>query len=356
VTKRTIFICTIIVVIINIFIVIFRQPPIILPSKIILNLQSLHLHNNMLVNSENQSTFLLGMSDSGLEYTCDITYQYQLLPEQFQRMRSWGINTVRLPLSAPYWLNANNSCPSYHATVDRVIHDAEAAGLYVVLSLAWIAPLSHGIIGSGGYPMADRTEALAFWQSVATLYAHDNETLFELYSEPHDITWSIWRDGGKIVTTDTRSNRVPGTYTAIGMQELVNYVSALAPDRLMLISGNEWGGDLTPVLTNDRLSGANIVYSVHLYSGPNSNNAQQWASRFGNLAKVAPVIASEFGQLNCHHDFLDQAMPYLASHTQGMMAWTWDIGDCGRPGILANYKGQTTAYGTIIHTFFQQLH
>jgi len=307
---------------------------------------------NHIVDAHGHPLYFTGVSDSGLEYTCNPSYQVQLQPNQFALMRSWGINTVRLPLSAPYWLNTNNSCPGYRAAVDRIIGAAETAGLYVIASLAWISPFNGGYSGGAGYPMVDRREGVAFWTSFASTYSRNDRMLFELYSEPHDVSWSIWRNGGTIVTTDQRDRRVPGTYTAIGMQELATLVHQYAPDRVALASGNEWGGDLTQAISSSALTGSNIAYSVHLYPGPNSASPTTWPSRFGNLAKAVPVIATEFGQLDCGHNFIDEAMAYLATATQGMVAWTWDTGDCGRPGILANYSGTPSTYGAVIKAYF----
>ena len=120
-----------------------------------------------------------------------------------------------------------------------------------------------------------------------------------------------------------------------------------------LVSGLEWGGDLSGVLTNYQLQGTNIAYGVHLYPGPNSSEPINWDNRFGNLAKRFPVMASEFGQLDCGQNFLSTAMPYLATHTQGMIAWTWDQGDCGRPALLSDWQGAPTSYGAVIQHFFQ---
>src|SRR5947207_674401 len=66
---------------------------------------------------------------------------------------------------------------------------------------------------TGQQVMPDADHALAFWTSVASVFKSDPAVLFDLYNEPHDVSWSCWRNG---CTS-------PGWQTA-GMQSLVTAV------------------------------------------------------------------------------------------------------------------------------------
>ena len=44
--------------------------------------------------------------------------------------------------------------------------------------------------------MAD-TNSITFWSQVAAIYKNDGRVLFELYNEPHDISWTVWKSGGQ---------------------------------------------------------------------------------------------------------------------------------------------------------------
>jgi aryl-phospho-beta-D-glucosidase BglC (GH1 family) len=310
----------------------------------------LRIVGNHLVDGAEKPIQLIGAARSSLDYSCKGDGHYT--QADYQAMRAWGMNAVRIPLAAPFWLNERDSCPTYQQTVIDAVAQAEAVGMYVILVQAYTSPFGQGHNPAGaGYPMANAAEAPPFWQSLAGHFAHDSHVLFELFSEPHDIDWPTWRDGG-MVTVQGDTQRVAGVYTAVGMQQLVAIVNAVAPERIVLVSGNSWGGDLTNVTQGYQLTGRNIIYDVHLYPGPGSSDPRNWPSRFGDLAATAPVIASEFGQLDCGADFITPAMRYLKDHTNGMIAWTWNIGDCGRPALITDWTGTPTSYGQTIHDFY----
>jgi hypothetical protein len=69
--------------------------------------------------------------------------------------------------------------------------------------------------------------------------APEPAVVFDLYNEPHDISWACWRDG---CTTS-------GGWQAAGFQSLVNAVRATGATQPVLVAGNGWAGDLSSWLT-----------------------------------------------------------------------------------------------------------
>ena len=69
--------------------------------------------------------------------------------------------------------------------------------------------------------MAD-INSLAFWSEAAARYQNDGRVQFELYNEPHNVTWSTWKSGGP--TSDG--------YQAVGMQQLYDTVRATGAQNL----------------------------------------------------------------------------------------------------------------------------
>ncbi len=64
--------------------------------------------------------------------------------------------------------------------------------------------------------MPDRN-SLEFWKSVASAYKNHPAVIFDLYNEPHDVSWDIWHKGGQV--TEKAGRRTPAkTYEAVGMQ------------------------------------------------------------------------------------------------------------------------------------------
>src|SRR5262245_7224947 len=88
--------------------------------------------------SQGRPITLLGVNRPSLEYSC--AGDGHLTLADFQAMRQWGMNVVRIPISSEFWANAGNACPGYHATVRQTVAYARAAHLFVILDLQWSAP------------------------------------------------------------------------------------------------------------------------------------------------------------------------------------------------------------------------
>src|SRR5690348_4010467 len=99
----------------------------------------LRVSGTQVVDASGQPVKLIGASHSSLEFLCGGDGHFQVA--DFQAMRAWGMNVVRIPLSSEFWANRKNDCPNYHLTVTDAVTNAEAAGMYVILDLQWDAPL-----------------------------------------------------------------------------------------------------------------------------------------------------------------------------------------------------------------------
>ena len=84
--------------------------------------------------------------------------------------------------------------------------------------------------------MAD-TNSITFWSQVAGSYKNDGRVLFELYNEPHDVRWDVWKSGGM----------TSGGWTAAGMQQLYDAVRATGAENLVVIGGLDCAYDLSGV-------------------------------------------------------------------------------------------------------------
>ncbi len=59
-----------------------------------------------------------------------------------------------------------------------------------------------------------------------------------------------------------------------------------------------------------------------------------------------PVIASEIGENDCAHGYIDTLMSWLDSHGASYDAWTWNAWDCSSgPSLISNLNGTPTNYG-----------
>lgn len=312
---------------------------------------ALHIVGRQIVDTNNWVVTLIGTNRSSLEYLCTGDGHFQLA--DYQAMRSWGMNAVRIPLSSEFWSNRGNTCPGYRQTVRTAITNAEQAGLYVMLDLQWNAPFDLADdpkIGGGQYPLPDTGKDVAFWQDIATLYRSDPAVLFDLFGEPHDISWNAWYNGGQVGTQIFEGNHPMGgwrTYQAIGIRDLAAKVRAIAPQNIILISGPDWGFDLSQIPTYP-IQLPNILYSTHPFDYVGKEPGD-WPAAFGNLSQNVAVIAAEFGSYSCQTGYIAAAIDYFKAHQMSWLAWGWMPGLCGAPSLIENWAGTPISpYGVYI--------
>ncbi len=312
----------------------------------------LSVHGTQIVDAEGQVVTLLGAARPSLEYLCAGDGHFQL--SDFLAMRSWGMNVVRIPLSSAFWTNLGGTCPNYHLTVTTAVANAEEAGLYVILDLQWNAPLdlsTDGTLGGGQYPMPDMGHDVTFWHDLATIYRSDPDVLFDLFGEPHDISWSTWLKGGEIRTSTFIGNTYGtgmGFYQAVGMADLVAQVRTIAPENVIILGGLGWGYDLSGLDQGYALQVPNILYATHPFDHASKSPAD-WPHDFGNLSQQFPVIATEFGDYNCQTDYIATAIAYFNTLHISWLAWAWTVGKCDDPSLLLNWSGvPNTPYGAFI--------
>jgi endoglucanase len=317
----------------------------------------LHVSGTQIMNASGHVVTLIGATHSSLEYSCSGDQHFQLA--DFRAMRSWGMNVVRISLSSEFWANRNNDCPNYHLTVTSAVENAEEAGLYVILDLQWNAPLDRPddpTSGGGQYPLPDAGKDLTFWQDLATIYRRDPGVIFDLFGEPHDVSWNAWYNGGQIQTILYRGNHVEagqGTYQAIGLRDLAARVRAIAPQNLMIISGLSWGYDLAGVDQGHQIQVPNILYSTHPFDHANEVPSY-WPGAFGKLSQHAAVIAAEFGSYSCQTAYVATAISYFKAHHMSWVAWGWDIAPCSTPSLITDWSGTPNVpYGSYMRQQMQ---
>lgn len=298
---------------------------------------------------DGRNVTLLGAARFSLEFECQGDGHFQLA--DFQAMRAWGMNTVRIPLSSGFWRNVGGGCPSYRSTVAAAVANAEAAGLYVILDLQRDAPFSlpqDATNGGEQCPLPDATYDLAFWKAVATQYGNDPRILFDLFGEPHDVSWYQWFHGGQI-TSSCYGYSTDHTYTALSMPALAAAVRAVAPRSILILSGVDWGYDLSGITTQNAVPLKNILYATHPWDHTTVMQPSDWSRAFGALAGALPVIATEFGAYDCSTGYLATAMDYFTRLGISYLAWAWTTGGCQTPSLLADWSGAPSVpYGQYI--------
>lgn len=254
----------------------------------------------------------------------------------FQLMKSWGARVVRFALNQDFWLaGAAKHNGGYVGNVDQAVQQARQLGLDVILDLHWSDKGNLQEQNPGQQRMADQN-SIAFWTEVAGKYKGDGCVSFELYNEPHDVSWDVWLNGGSS----------GDGFTVAGMQQLYNAVRATGADNLVFIGGLDYAFDLSGVPAH-RVQGYNIVYVSHPYDFPNKQPAN-WEAAWGFLAATDPVALTEFGSFDCKTSYYTQLIQVADAKKVSWTAWAWYPGGCGFPSVISDWSGTPNEPGKIV--------
>jgi endoglucanase len=296
--------------------------------------------DNRLANAEGKPIRLLGVNRSGAEYACIQGWGFIDGPTDrgaIAAMTSWQINAVRIPLNEDCWLGINGaparySGARYRAAISAYVARLNHAGLYVVLDLHWSAP--GGAQARGQMPMADYDHAPVFWSSVAQAFKANPAVLFELYNEPHGISWQCWRDGCVL----------PEGWRTAGMQTLVDAVRSTGATQPIIATGLNSGNDLSSWLRYRPHDPSNqLVAGFHVYNFVGCVTVACWNENVGLVTRSVPVITTELGEGDCTHAFIDRFMTWADSAGVSYLGWSWNPSGCA--ALITAWNGQPTAYG-----------
>jgi endoglucanase len=316
------------------------------------------VRGNRLVDQGGRPVRLLGVNRSGTEYACQQgngIFQGPVDTASIEAIADWGANAVRVPLNESCWLGINGISPeyggaNYRAAIGEWVTRLEEGGMYVILELHFAAP------GAGQadeiVPMPDADHAPAFWHSVADAFKDDRSVLFDLYNEPHDVSWHCWEYGCQVEGENT------GSYEAVGMRRLLKVVRETGARQPILLSGinyahnlTEWESHLPPDPRDAE------VASIHTY-----DFAPCLTKCRAGLAAIAgrhPVVAAEIGETDCGHGYIDGVMDWADRHGISYLGWAWDAHHgwtcTSGPALIRDYDGTPTRYGVGLREHLRSL-
>jgi uncharacterized protein YbdZ (MbtH family) len=295
-----------------------------------------------LVDAQGNPIRLLGVNRSGTEYSCIQGLGVFSGPTDRQAiaaMTAWTINAVRLPLNEQCWLGINGaparySGRPYRRAIARYVAMLHRAHLYVILDLHWNAP--GRAQATGQQPMADLDHAPAFWTSVARTFRRDPAVMFDLYNEPHSISWQCWRDGCVL----------PAGWRTAGMQRLVDTVRLAGARQPVIASGLDWANDLSSWLSaRPRDPAHQLVAGFHTYDFRSCVTAACWSTELRPVTRAAPVVTTELGQRACASPFITRYMTWADSTGASYLGWSWNPTGCASPALIRSWSGEPTVSG-----------
>jgi hypothetical protein len=237
----------------------------------------------------------------------------------------WNANIIRLPVSDSLWFGhgagpfKENDAEAYRKIVDGAVKQAAAKGTYILLDLhRFLAPDASCVV---------------FWKDAAARYKNNPAVLFDIFNEPHDISWEVWRNGGPVEVA--QKDKPPVTVQSVGMQALVNTIRETGAKNIIMAGGLGYAYDLTGILKGFALEekgGNGVMYATHFY-----NWHKGWAEHFLAVAEKYPVLVGETGADVRKMNFIPEA------DQEDGMTWTPDM-----IGFIQKHKLNWTAW--CLHT------
>jgi len=241
---------------------------------------------------------LRGVNAASLEWTSD--GEGHILETIRVAIRDWKVNCIRLPLSQDRWFGKapeqKGEYASYRELVRKAVDLCSSNGCYVILDLHWSTAGQPWGTNIGQHSMPDNHSA-DFWVDIAEVYANHPAVIFDLYNEPHDVSWDVWLNGGTVQDRPNGRGQERVTFQAVGMQALLDTVRGTDAKNVVIAGGLDWAYDMSGFLQGYQLKdpdGNGVIYANHVYDNKRQS-VFKWAADMEKASAVIPVIVSEFG-------------------------------------------------------------
>lgn len=270
----------------------------------------------------------------------------------FEELSDWGVNTIRIPIHPIGWREASKI--EYIKLIDQAVLWANQLNLYLIIDWHSIGYLPDELFQ---HPMYATTEGetLQFWQLIANRY-RDVPTIavYELFNEPTDI-------GGKAGTADWSE------WKAFN-EKVIDVIYAHDKNVIPLVAGFNWAYELLEVL-DEPIARDGVAYVSHPYpqkeqvSHRNKESLYPlWDEKFGHVAKVYPIIATELGWVQAdgygaHIPVIDDGSygPLIIDymHERGI-SWTgWVFDPEWSPTMINNWDYAPSEQGAFFKSVLQ---
>ncbi|MGB7583099.1 MAG: glycoside hydrolase family 5 protein [Sedimentisphaerales bacterium] len=258
---------------------------------------ALKVKGNQVLNSKEQPVLLRGVNTASLEWSSD--GEGHILETVRVAIDDWNCNIIRLPLTQDRWFGKapeqKDEGKAYRALVKKVVDLCSSKGCYIILDLHW-SDVNEWGQNINQHSMPDRN-SIIFWKDFASVYANNPAVIFDLYNEPHDVTWDVWLKGGEINDRPNGPDLPVKEYEAVGMQEMLDAVRSTGAKNVVIAGGLAFAYDFDGILEGRQLkdpTGNGVIYANHAYDYF-GESIFTWIASMKEASVKFPVIVSEFG-------------------------------------------------------------
>jgi hypothetical protein len=132
------------------------------------------------------------------------------------------------------------------------------------------------------------------------------------------------------------------TFVTVGMQALVAAVRAAGARQPIIVSGRDFGNDVSGWLAN-RPADDQLIAGFHNYSHQPCHTSACWDATVAPVLAQVPVVSGEFGENDCSSAFVDGFMNWADQRDVGYLMWAWWVlrdRSCATHAVLADVKGR----------------
>lgn len=308
----------------------------------------LRVVGNRLHDQAGNEVWLQGVNAGGLE---TLPADRQVIKSVVVAIDEWKANCVRVPIKDDFWYGKSayqkDGGEEFREIIDQIITLAANRGAYIVIDL-------HRY-------RAPKQEHAEFWKDFASKYKDHPAVLFDLFNEPHGISWEVWRNGGWVSTAkgvdesaflSDEEKRKNAGFDSIGMQGLVDAVRSTGARNVVIAGGVFWCNDLTGIVNGYALdddAGNGVMYSWHTYHWHTG-----WEEKVLPTASKHPIFVGECGADITKFDFIqleDQEDPYtwvpdmLGFIQKYRLNWTgWCLHPKASPIMISDWSYTPTPF------------
>jgi endoglucanase len=297
-----------------------------------------------ILDGKNRPVRLCGVNAASMEWSSD--GEGHILQTVNVAIQDWHVNIIRLPLSQDRWFGKapeqTNGSGAYRALVKQIVDECATQHCYIILDLHWSDCNEWGK-NIGQHSMPD-TNSVVFWKDFAPIYANNPAVIFDLYNEPHDVSWDVWLNGGMILDKPNQRRAVAKNYQCVGMQAMLDTVRSTGAKNVVICGGLDWAYDFSGILDGRQLSDPNgngVIYANHCYDNK-GDSVYTWIAKMEQATAKLPVIVSEFGgnsgpsRREADDNWLLHVLQAIQDHHWSYTAW--DLHRTAGPRLISDWN------------------
>jgi endoglucanase len=319
----------------------------------------LRIEGTKILDPHNREVILRGVNAACLEWSSD--GEGHILKTVEVAIRDWKVNHIRFPLSQDRWFGKapeqKDGGASYRKLVRACVDRCSRAGVYAMLDLHWN---NAGEWGKhiGQHQMPDMLSQ-RFWTDVARTYKNHPAVIFDLYNEPHSVTWDLWLNGGEVDERTGPGARqgpfMPVKYRTPGFRALLQAVRATGARNVVVVGGLDWSYDMSGFLKGYALAdphGNGILYANHCYPFK-GDTVETWMRKIAAASAKLPIVVSEFGAEEKGSNPGQTPEEWIAVVLDTMerlrLSWTaWDLHPAAGPTLISDWNYTPTPFGKLV--------